>query len=187
MGVPGRFLVALSLLAGGVDAVAFLTLDHVFVANQTGNGVLLGVGTAARFLPGDARVGLTAPLISLAGFCAGGLLAAWLGRLTPLRGLLLLEAALLGLAGALAGAPARWCAAALAAAMGAQTVYATRVGIKGVTTTVITGTLGTLFLRLLGGDAGPGRDRAALLLPLAVALAYPAGALAGASAVLPAL
>ena len=44
MGVPGRFLVALSLLAGGVDAVAFLTLDHVFVANQTGNGVLLGVG-----------------------------------------------------------------------------------------------------------------------------------------------
>ncbi|WP_158674629.1 DUF1275 family protein [Streptomyces hoynatensis] len=187
MGVPARLMVALSLLAGGVDAVAFLTLDHVFVANQTGNGVLLGLGAASRFLPGDAGVGLTGPLASLAGFCAGGLAAAGLSRRAPLRALLWLEAALLGLAGALAWAPAPWCAAALAAAMGAQTVFATRVGIKGVTTTVVTSTLATLFLRLLVPGAGAGRDREAVALLLAVWLAYLAGVLAGTSAVLPAL
>ena len=40
-------MVALTLLSGLVDAVSYLKLGHVFVANMTGNVVFLGLALAS--------------------------------------------------------------------------------------------------------------------------------------------
>ena len=39
-------LLALTVVTGLVDATSYLKLDHVFVANMTGNVVFLGFGIA---------------------------------------------------------------------------------------------------------------------------------------------
>ncbi|WP_461035873.1 DUF1275 family protein [Streptomyces mayteni] len=180
MGVPARLMVLLTAVAGAVDAAAFIELDEVFVANQTGNGVLLGIGLASSVLPGHALGGVAGPAASLLGFCLGGVAAAWLGRLVPAWVVLVLEVALLALAAGFVWAPSALCAALLASAMGAQSVYAVRAGVPGVTTTVVTGTLAALFVRATGGA----RERQNALLLALVWLAYFVGALGGAAVTL---
>ncbi len=66
-------LLLLAVAAGSADGWSFFGLGHAFVANMTGNTVLLGV---AVFLQGD----LLHPGISLVGYVAGAALAAFLTR-----------------------------------------------------------------------------------------------------------
>src|SRR3954447_20490156 len=68
-------LLALTFVTGLIDAVSFFRLDHVFVANMTGNVVFLGFAVA------DAReFSVAASSIALAAFLAGGWAEGGLGR-----------------------------------------------------------------------------------------------------------
>ncbi|MFC5751427.1 DUF1275 family protein [Actinomadura rugatobispora] len=180
-----RTALTLTVVAGLVDAAAFMVLGGVFVANQTGNCVLLAIGIAERIPIGDAgadrpHAGVTGPLMSLAAFCAGAAAAGWGGLRVPRRvaaflPLLGAEALLLAAAAALPGPD--WARVGLvAAAMGVQSVQAVRLEVPGVTTTVVTGTLASLFDKLT--DERP-RRRGTGLLTLVWVL-YIAGAVAGA-------
>src|ERR1700752_3659641 len=71
-------LVLLTVITGLVDAVSYLALGHVFVANMTGNVVFLGFAVV------DAEdFSVPASLMSIAAFLfgalAGGRLGAWHG------------------------------------------------------------------------------------------------------------
>src|ERR1700754_2742603 len=61
-------LLALTVVTGLVDAVSYLRLGRVFVANMTGNIVFLGFSV-------DPHSGLSAPasLIAIGGFLVGAL------------------------------------------------------------------------------------------------------------------
>ena len=69
-------LIALTLLTGLVDAVSYLKLGHVFVANMTGNVVFLGFAIA-----GAGGLSVTASLIALGSFLIGALGGGQLGAL----------------------------------------------------------------------------------------------------------
>ena len=58
-------LIVLTLLTGVVDAVSYLELGHVFVANMTGNVVFLGFAIA-----GAPGLSVASSLIALAAFLA---------------------------------------------------------------------------------------------------------------------
>lgn len=66
-------LLMLAVTAGSADGWSYFALGHSFVANMTGNTVLLGI---AVFLHGD----LLHPSISLVGYVTGAALAAYLTR-----------------------------------------------------------------------------------------------------------
>ena len=154
-------LYTLTLVAGYGDAVAFFGLG-VFTANMTGNTVLLGgalAGHVVRRLPGD--IGIALPLLSLAGFVAGGCAAALFlrnerGR-PPMRtaGVLLFVAILLGITAVLQRGNGAGPAAVtvLSAVMGLQSIVAVRAGVGGVSTTFVTGTLVHSIMNLLGTPA----------------------------------
>src|SRR6266550_2956737 len=93
-------LLVLTMVTGLVDAVSYLSLGHVFVANMTGNVVFLGFAVA------DAQdFSIPASLLAIAAFLAGALAGGRLGtRLGHHRGRLLaiatyIEIALVGAAG----------------------------------------------------------------------------------------
>ena len=153
-------LFGLTLVAGYADAVAFFGLG-VFTANMTGNTVLLGGAIVGRFwphLPGD--IGLLLPLLSLAGFVAGGAAAALCLRYERGRPPVRTSAALLGVAVLLAVAAAvqhgngtgavRWAVTILSVVMGVQSIVAVRAGVEGVSTTFVTGTLVRSIMNLFG-------------------------------------
>ena len=60
-------MILLTIVTGLVDAVAYLRLGHVFVANMTGNVVFLGFSAAGA--PGLSVVG---SLVAIACFLPGG-------------------------------------------------------------------------------------------------------------------
>lgn len=66
-------LIVLAIAAGSADGWSYFGLGHAFVANMTGNTVLLGI---AVFLHGD----LVHPSISLLSYAAGAALAAFFTR-----------------------------------------------------------------------------------------------------------
>jgi uncharacterized membrane protein YoaK (UPF0700 family) len=70
-----RLLLVLTAEAGLVDAVSYLKLGHVFVANMTGNVVFLGFS-----IGGASGLSTLASLVAIAAFLigaiAGGRLAA---------------------------------------------------------------------------------------------------------------
>jgi uncharacterized membrane protein YoaK (UPF0700 family) len=105
-------------------------------------------------------VGVAGPLTSLVAFCVGAASAGWLGPRMPRRvtarwPLLGVEALLLAVAAAVSGSNTVRTGAA-AAAMGIQSVHAVRLGLHGVTTTVITGTMASLFAGLTATRRKPG-------------------------------
>ncbi|NEA02006.1 DUF1275 domain-containing protein, partial [Streptomyces sp. SID10116] len=61
-------LLALTVVTGLVDAVSYLALGHVFVANMTGNVVFLGFALA-----GAEGLSATASVVSMTAFLAGAL------------------------------------------------------------------------------------------------------------------
>jgi uncharacterized membrane protein YoaK (UPF0700 family) len=170
-------LLALTAAAGCIDAASFLGLDQVFTANQTGNTVLLGIALGEGNGHAIARTG-----VSVAGFVLGVVLAAlalrgratgWSRRVAAILGA---EALILGAAAAL-WHPLGTVALILivSAAMGAQSAAASQVGVPGVTTTFVTGTLTRAAAQLVDRRGGTRLEAAP---PLAWAC-YLAGAIAG--------
>ncbi|MFN8216220.1 MAG: YoaK family protein [Solirubrobacterales bacterium] len=194
--VRDAIAILLALAAGAVDAISFLGLGGAFSANMTGNVVLLGAAADHGFGEALLRSGA-----ALAGYVVGVYVAAravravggermapgelWPGWMTA--GLAAVAAVeCLVLAGWLAsgGRPGLGAEAILlgtfALAMGAQGAFVHRLGLSGVTTTYVTGTL-TGFLSELATASGSGRNR---LQRLSMVLALFVGAAAAALLVL---
>ncbi|MBD0691663.1 YoaK family protein [Streptomyces sp. CBMA123] len=145
-------LLVLTLVTGVVDAVSYLELGHVFVANMTGNVVFLGFALA-----GAPGLSATASLAALAAFLLGALAGGHLARHLPgHRGRLLTvavaaQAGLLAVSTVLAAAaghssdPARYTLIGLLAlAMGGQNAVVRSLKVPDLTTTVLTMTLTAL-------------------------------------------
>ncbi|MEU8512460.1 YoaK family protein [Kitasatospora sp. NPDC048722] len=173
-------LLVLTVVTGVVDAVSYLALGHVFVANMTGNVVFLGFALA-----GAANLSATASLAALAAFLAGALAGGHLaGRLPEHRGRLLraavvAQAALvvastvLAVAAGHTAGPVRYALIGLLAlAMGGQNAVVRSLKVPDLTTTVLTMTI----TALAADRSGPRR--------LASAVWMLAGALLGALLVL---
>src|SRR6266540_2474297 len=137
-------LVLLTIVTGLVDAVSYLALGRVFVANMTGNVVFLGfaVVDAGDF---SAPASLAAIFAFLFGAIAGGRLAGRLGahRGRLLAATILIETVLVALSlwlvlATIASAPVEryLTIAALAFAMGMQNAAARRLAVHDLTTTV---------------------------------------------------
>jgi uncharacterized membrane protein YoaK (UPF0700 family) len=160
-------LLTLTAVTGLVDAVSYLRLGHVFVANMTGNVVFLGFSA-------DPHSGLStlASVIAIAGFLvgalAGGRLAntmaagssgRWLAvAFTAETAILAAVAALTG-TGVLpfTGTGSFATVAVLAAGLGLQNATVRHLGAPDLTTTVLTLTLTGLAAdsSLAGGSGHP--------------------------------
>jgi uncharacterized membrane protein YoaK (UPF0700 family) len=162
-------LLVFTIVTGLVDAVSYLELGHVFVANMTGNVVFLGFAVA------DAKdFSIPASLLAIAAFLggalAGGRLATNLGNH---RGRLLavataIEIALVGAAAVVSmlglvpgGNVVQYVLIVLlAVAMGLQNATARRLAVPDLTTTVLTLTLtGIAADSTLAGGANPNPGR----------------------------
>jgi uncharacterized membrane protein YoaK (UPF0700 family) len=187
--MTGRLLPPLMLLltivTGIVDAVAYLELGHVFVANMTGNVVFLGFATADATGLSVAR-SLVALACFLAGSAGASRLTARVGddRLHELRAATTVQVVLWGaailvaaLAGDTLGTGSHYLLIVLLApAMGVQNATARRLAVPELTTTVLTLTLtGIAADSWLGGGAGA-RTRRRVLSVAAMLL----GAIVGA-------
>jgi uncharacterized membrane protein YoaK (UPF0700 family) len=177
-------LLTLTVVTGLVDAVSYLRLGHVFVANMTGNVVFLGFSV-------DPHSGLSAlaSLIAIAGFVggalAGGRAAHRLAAANPGRWLtaaLAAEAVVLGVVAALTGIGVLpftghgdlVTIAVLAAALGVQNSTIRHLGVADLTTTVLTLTITGLAAdsALVGGPgAKPHRRLGSIVAMLAGAAA----------------
>lgn len=153
-------LITLTLLSGIIDSVSVLRLGNVFVSNMTGNLVFVGLGLARA-----VGFSLRTTVISVGGFIVGVAACRWwfrvqTERLAQLRDILIGQSALLAAAaavsGAVGGTPAGTARDAIvgvcAAAMGGQNAVARRMGVRELTTTVMTGTL----VGLLSGSGESG-------------------------------
>ena len=182
-------LVSMTVVTGLVDAVSYLTLGHVFVANMTGNIVFLGFALAGA--PGfSIAASLTAIAAFLAGALAGGRLS---GRYQTHRGRLhslaaALQSAFLAASVILAAAggspPSAGVRYALISvlgiSMGIQNAAARKIAVPDLTTTVLTLTLtGIAADSALAGGTGSQAGRR-----LTAIAAMLAGALVGAALVL---
>jgi uncharacterized membrane protein YoaK (UPF0700 family) len=153
----------LACVAGGVDAVSYMSLGHVFTANMTGNTVLLGLALGQA----ESRAVVRSSL-ALIGFLAGAFLGAWGGSLGRYSGvwppavtLTLVVEELLLIAMAVAwhltsdldsNQAARAILILLSAlAMGIQSAVGHQLRLSGIATTYITGTLTSLMARLIAG------------------------------------
>jgi uncharacterized membrane protein YoaK (UPF0700 family) len=203
-------LLLLTLAAGSVDAISYLGLGHVFTAMMTGNTVLLGLALGQGHVLAALR-----SILALTGFAVGVTIGAlivlrdqdkvdWPPAVTKALGvegsLLALFAITWNLTGPEPGEAVVYVSIVMTAvAMGIQSAAVQRLGIPGVMTTYITGTLTSLMvdlarsLRSAGsetvGTGGTGRpdtsgrtmvpweSRVGLLA--AVFLVYGLGALAG--------
>src|SRR6266478_8354365 len=159
LGRDGMLLV-LTWAAGSVDAISYLGLGHVFTAMMTGNTVLLGLAIGQGELLAALR-----SIVALMGFSIGVFIGAiivecdsepaeWPAVVT---GALALETVILGIFAAIF-----WLIGStrpgviylliilLALAMGIQSAAVRRLGVPGIATTYITGTLTSLMVDLLG-------------------------------------
>jgi uncharacterized membrane protein YoaK (UPF0700 family) len=182
-------LLTLTVVTGLVDAVSYLRLGHVFVANMTGNVVFLGFSV-------DPHSGLSAPasLIALAGFAlgalAGGRAAHSLASADPgrwLAGALAAEAVVLGVVAALTGTGVLpftgngnlVTIVLLAAALGVQNSTVRHLGVPDLTTTVLTLTLTGLAAdnALAGGPGAKPHRRLGSIAAMLAGAAVGAGIL----------
>ncbi len=178
--VPDRdfLLIVLTVSSGAVDAISFLALGKVFTAFMTGNLVFLGIGLAG---PGGPR--LAGPLVSLAAFAVGVLLAgAVTGTRRTSRILALsagFEATFLLLWVSASGGPGELELDLLiglsAVAMGLQSGAVRALGMRGIFTTAATATVITLMAYVAERTGTAERVRLGLVLGALVA-----GAAAGA-------
>src|SRR3712207_2924680 len=156
--VRDAMLVMLSLAAGCVDAVGYLGLGQIFVANMTGNTVLLGLALGQA----KGQAALRA-VVALAGFvvgvAAGAAIvgpgrerSAWSPAVTAALALELVVLVAFAVGWFLAEAePAGLAVYPLivlpSLAMGVQSAAVRRLGIPGVATTYITGKIGRASCR----------------------------------------
>jgi len=152
-------LLGLTVLTGMVDAISYLRLGHVFVANMTGNIVFLGFALA-----GVTDFSVASSLAAIAAFLVGAGLGGLLGRRHHAhRGFLFwiataLETVLIALALGLSSS-SQWVypvtmhyglIVLLGVMMGLQNAIVRRLAVPDLTTTVL-----TLTLTGLAADAGP--------------------------------
>jgi uncharacterized membrane protein YoaK (UPF0700 family) len=182
-------LLAMTLVTGLVDAVSYLTLGHVFVANMTGNVVLLGFALAGA--PGFSILASVAAITAFAGGAlVGGRTAS---RLRRHRGRLLATAASMQtvffatsvVLAALSGDPVTAAyryplIVVLAVSMGIQNAAVRALAVPDLTTTVLTMTItGIAADGAIAGGQGAKAGRR-----LVAVAAMLAGALVGAVLVL---
>lgn len=170
-------LLTLTIVTGLVDAVSYLALGHVFVANMTGNVVFLGFAAA-----GAQDVSAPASAAAVGAFLLGSFVGGALSRrnwrrddrllpvVTGLAAALMAPAALIAaLAGDQLADGSRYAVIALlASAMGMQNAMARRLGVRDLTTTVLTMTLTGLAndARLGGGPGAPPARRLASVVTM---------------------
>jgi uncharacterized membrane protein YoaK (UPF0700 family) len=152
-------LLALTVVTGVVDAVSYLALGRVFVANMTGNVVFIGFALA-----GAGGFSLAPSLVALAGFAAGSVLGGRIGVVFAARREHVLSTAaaiqfVLIAAAVAASATSRSQYAVLVllgGAMGLQNAAVRRLGVPDMTTTVLTLTTTAIFAdaKWLGGPGG---------------------------------
>jgi uncharacterized membrane protein YoaK (UPF0700 family) len=179
-------LVSMTVVTGLVDAFSYLVLGHVFVANMTGNVVLLGFA-----LVGTRGFSITASLAAVAAFAIGALIGGRLAvryrghraRLHSSAGAaqVIFLAASVVLAVAAGATPTvgyRYALiAVLGICMGIQNAAARAIAVPDLTTTVLTLTItGIAADSKLAG--GPGARAGRRLVPVVAMLA---GALLGAA------
>ncbi|MGN6169490.1 MAG: YoaK family protein [Solirubrobacteraceae bacterium] len=151
-------LVCLTFGAGAVDAISFLGLGRVFTAMMSGNIVLLGLAVGRGTGPEAVRSAVSLVVFALGVFAASRLVrnsskaSVWPAGLTMtlICGAIAQAGVLAGWLGA-SGHPNDVFTAVLvgfsALAMGLQSGAVARLGVSGVTTTYVTGTLTGLALR----------------------------------------
>ena len=179
--LPG-LLVGLTMVTGLVDAFSFLRLEHVFVANMTGNVIFLGFGLA-----GVGDIAVLASLVAILAFAIGAAIAGrWASPRVQHRGDLLaaavtvqsglvVAAALVAESAGVQGAAARlWMVGLLAVAMGGQNAIARRLAVPDFTTTVLTMTVTGL---VADTTSWPVRGRRVLPIVAMLAGAFAGGAL----------
>lgn len=156
-------LLVLTVVTGVVDAVSFIALGRVFVANMTGNVVFLGFAVG-----GAPGLSAAVSLVALGAFLVGALAGGQIGRrLDGHRGhhlagagafgLGLIVAALVVAAAAehpRSAGPQYGLIVLLAAALGIQNATARRLAVPDLTTSVLTQTLTGL-----AADSPLGADR----------------------------
>ena len=184
-GLP-PLLILLTIVTGVVDALAYLRLGHVFVANMTGNVVFLGFAAA-----GANGLSVPGSLLAVAFFLCGGIAAGRVAgrhsgdRRHVLRVATGLELALCAIAilvaafaGKSLGTGSRYALIGLmAVAMGVQNATARRLAVADLTTTVLTLTLtGIAADSWLGGGSGA-RTARRVLAVFAMLLGAVVGAL----------
>ncbi len=183
--LPG-LLLALTVITGLVDAISYLSLGHVFVANMTGNIAFLGFAVAdARDFSIGASLAATAAFLS--GALAGGRLGTSLGRHRGryLAVSVLIEILVVGAAFAeelrapdLHADALRYpLIVLLALAMGLQNAMARRIGVPDLTTTVLTLTLTGLAADSRAAGGNNPRPVRRVLATLAMFLGAAAGSL----------
>jgi uncharacterized membrane protein YoaK (UPF0700 family) len=142
-------LLVLTVVTGLVDAVSYLTLGHVFVANMTGNVVFLAFAIA-----GATDFSIPASVVAVGAFLVGALAGGRLGasaghhrgRFLAIASYIqigLVSAALIVSTSAIdtEGFGRYALIVLLALAMGLQNATARRIGVPDLTTTVLTLTL----------------------------------------------
>lgn len=158
---PGLVVLLLVLtgVTGLIDAVSYLRLGHVFVANMTGNVVFLGLS----LYPGSGLEPL-ASVVAIAAFLVGALLG---GRLATHFGdrrrhwlvtAFAVQTAVLAVVAVLMAVdvlPKLAAIVPLAVALGLQNATVRRLAVRDLTTTVLTQTLtGLAADSVLAGGAG---------------------------------
>ncbi|EPZ45127.1 YoaK family protein [Alicyclobacillus acidoterrestris] len=192
-------LLLLSGVGGYIDAFSCLALSHVFTANMTGNVVLLGIEVVSGDILSSVRSG-----IALVAFFIG-VIVGWLtlhagsASLAPRRRMLaalaleavslVVLAVMLVVVPQLSEGQVELCIALSSVGMGIQSVVARLINIQGVTTTYITGMMVTAVESILKGFKTPSTTTTASTsnsskssqwkFPMAAAVVYVAGALAG--------
>lgn len=173
-------LLVLTAATGALDAVSYLALDRVFTGNMTGNVLFIGFG-----LVGVAGIPVLNNLVALLTFALGAALGSRLTRgavgpvRLPLRGLLivladtalLLAVALVWLAlGPISRPTMIVLTGLLALLLGAQAAAVRHIGLRDLSTVVVTMTLVNLAAdsRLAGGAAAAWSRRIAALLTMGV-------------------
>ena len=163
-------LVVLTVVSGLIDAVTFVGLNQVFVANMTGNVALLGFA-----LGGASGLSAAASLASLLAFFAGALLGgrlhgvlgerrrAWLATVLGLQLALTVAATLLSVLVRPHHHNDYSLIVLLAVAMGMQGATARRLAVPDLTTIVVTQTLTGLAADLAPQGSEGGRWRRRLL------------------------
>jgi uncharacterized membrane protein YoaK (UPF0700 family) len=181
-------LVTLTVVTGLVDAFSYLILGHVFVANMTGNVLLLGLS-----LVGAPGFSAAASLLALGAFSLGGLLG---GRVARALGAhhgrhvavsTAVELALFALGAVLAlvfGVPVRTgdhfvLIVVLATCMGLQNATARWLAVPDLSTTVLTQTISGLAADgVLGEGRGSRAGRRLVAVAAMLVGAIASGALA---------
>ena len=143
-------LVSMTLVTGLVDAFSYLVLGHVFVANMTGNVVLLGFA-----IVGAPGFSIGSSLVAIGAFFLGGMAGGRMGSLfgshrgrhlgyaTAFQAVFLTAGLVLGAASSdpVTSGYRYGLIVVLAIGMGAQNATARKLAVPDLTTTVLTLTI----------------------------------------------